>query len=713
MSGDVTADTTLNLPNELSHLTEIAENLYWSWNRRLRELFESIDPITWKSTGQNPIALLKTLNESKIEALKNDFEFRKELSDAYAAHRSYLNEKMETWFQKQYGPNYENHLIAYFSAEFGIATCMKIYSGGLGTLAGDHLKSASDLGVPLVSVGLFYRKGYFSQKISGDDWQEEHYPENIPGELPLKPVLETNSRDPLLISIPLEQREVRVRAWKVSVGKISLYLLDSNVPSHNSKEDCEITSELYGGDSEMRIKQEIILGFGGAKLLQTLGIKPTVYHLNEGHSAFVGLERVREILEVDPPGKSFSEAVEIVRNTSLFTTHTPVPAGIDTFSPEQIEKYLSWYHKRLKIHPSELFSMGQESNDSKSFNMAVLAIKLSRDVNAVSKLHREVVKKLWENLLKQESFSFEEDRPAHIKKHRRIASVTNGIHISSWISDSMAEVYDKYFGDGWRDFESSPELWLKVSEIPSEVLWTVRCQERTRFIELVRQRCNNNSLLDPNALTIGFARRFTSYKRATLALSDRDKLAKLLSDSDKPVQFVFSGKAHPRDNDGKRLIQEIIRFSKSESVRGRVVFLPDYVISTAKELVQGVDLWLNNPRRPLEACGTSGMKVLANGGLNASVLDGWWDEAYSPSCGWAIGPAINDGDFALQDKLDSESLYDILEHQIIPEFYDRTNGIPLKWVGRMKNSISKLPPQFNSDRMLMEYTQQHYIRDRN
>jgi starch phosphorylase len=345
--------------------------------------------------------------------------------------------------------------------------------------------------------------------------------------------------------------------------------------------------------------------------------------------------------------------------------------------------------------------------------MAVLAIKLSRDVNAVSKLHREVVKKLWENLLEQESFSFEEDRPAHIKRHRRLASVTNGIHIPSWISDSMADVYDQYLGNDWKDFESSPEMWSKVTEIPSEKLWKVRCQERAKFVEFVRVSCSNHSLLDPDALTIGFARRFATYKRATLALSDRDRLVKLLSDTEKPVQFVFSGKAHPRDNEGKKVMQEVIRFSKSESARFKVAFLPDYDISKTKRLVHGVDLWLNNPRRPLEACGTSGMKVLANGGLNASVLDGWWDEAYSPSRGWSIGTNTMMSDAALQDKQDSESLYDVLEHHIIPEFYDRTSGVPMKWVERMKHSISKLCPQFNTNRMLIDYSQHYYFRDTN
>jgi len=710
---DSTVDGALDLPEEMRHLTAIAGNMYWSWNRSLRRLFERIDPVAWHSVGENPIALLKSLDQSKILQLQNDVEFQREVSDAYETHRWYLHEKMETWFQKQYGQIYGNNLIAYFSAEFGIASCLRIYAGGLGILAGDHLKSASDLGVPLVGVGLFYRRGYFSQKVSDDGWQEEHYPENRPENLPLRPVLDANSGRPLLVSIPLGHREVRVRAWQVSVGRILLYLLDSYVPSQNSKDDCEITAELYGGDSDTRLKQEMILGFGGAKLLQVLGIKPSIYHMNEGHSAFVGLERIREILEGDKSGKSFSEAVETVRTSSLFTTHTPVPAGIDIFSPDQIEDHLSWYHERLGIPASELFSLGQESQDSKNFNMAVLAIKLSRDVNAVSKLHREVVKKLWENLLEQESFSFEEDRPAHIKRHRRLASVTNGIHIPSWISDSMADVYDQYLGNDWKDFESSPEMWSKVTEIPSEKLWKVRCQERAKFVEFVRVSCSNHSLLDPDALTIGFARRFATYKRATLALSDRDRLVKLLSDTEKPVQFVFSGKAHPRDNEGKKVMQEVIRFSKSESARFKVAFLPDYDISKTKRLVHGVDLWLNNPRRPLEACGTSGMKVLANGGLNASALDGWWDEAYSPSRGWSIGTNTMMSDAALQDKQDSESLYDVLEHHIIPEFYDRTSGIPMKWVERMKHSISKLCPQFNTNRMLIDYSQHYYFRDTN
>ena len=515
----------------------------------------------------------------------------------------------------------------------------------------------------------------------------------------------------MVISVPVADRQVAVRAWRISVGRIFLYLLDTNIRTSNSPADCDITSELYGGDSELRIKQEIVLGMGGVKLLNALGLKPTIFHMNEGHSAFAGLERIRSMLE-DNPGLSFHEALDRVRSTNLFTTHTPVAAGIDVFSREQIEHYLGFLPQNFHVSMNDVFALGQESSSSTSFNMAVLAIRLSRDVSAVSKLHKEVAKKLWNNVLQEESFDLDEKSSGEFKEIKKMDSVTNGIHILSWVSDSMADVYDQYLGAGWEDNVHNLETWRKVTDIPEGLLWEIRCRERARLVDFLRGRPAQSEAqaLDTRALTVGFARRFATYKRATLLFADGSRLEKLLNDKERPIQFVFAGKAHPRDNDGKRLIQEIHNFSKRHSVAGKLVFLEDYDMSTAKKLVQGVDLWLNNPRRPLEASGTSGMKVLANGGLNFSVLDGWWDEAYSQSSGWAIGSGIDIGHPYEQDKMDSESLYNILENQIIPDFYDRTEGLPLRWLRKMKHSMRTLTPIFSTRRMVMEYSQRFYFR---
>ncbi|MCL4519791.1 MAG: alpha-glucan family phosphorylase, partial [Thaumarchaeota archaeon] len=565
--------------------------------------------------------------------------------------------------------------------------------------------------IPLVGVGLFYRRGYFSQSLTNDGWQVESYPENDPLALPVEPVLHRDSSEPLIITVPLAERQVAVRAWRVSVGRVFLYLLDTNIRTRNSPSDCDITSELYGGDTELRMKQEIVLGFGGANLLSSLGLRPSIFHMNEGHSAFVGLERMRLMLE-DNPGLSFHEALERVRSTSLFTTHTPVAAGIDIFSREQVENYLEFIPRSLGVSMNDVFALGQETPNSNTFNMAVLAIRLSRDVGAVSKLHKEVAKKLWNNVLREESFDLDEKSSWEFKEGKRIDSVTNGIHIPSWVSESMADLYDRYLGQGWADNLNDLEMWRKVGEIPEGLLWEIKCRERAKLVDFIRrsQTQSEAQAFDTRALTIGFARRFATYKRATLLFADGPRFENLLNDKERPIQFVFAGKAHPRDNDGKRLIQEIYNFSKRQSVAGKLVFLEDYDISTAKRLVQGVDLWLNNPRRPLEASGTSGMKVLANGGLNFSVLDGWWDEAYSQSNGWAIGTGIDVGHPYEQDRLDSDSLYNKLGNQIIPDFFDRTEGIPLRWLRKMKHSIRTLAPMFNTRRMVMEYSQRFYFR---
>jgi glycogen phosphorylase len=689
-----------SLPKNLEPLRALSKNAYWSWNRRIERVFEQADPELWNLCSQNPVALVRHLPDSRLQFLSKDEKFLSELMVAEDYHNEYMRNAQRCWFSKTYGGDVRKDLVAYFSAEFGITNSLRTYSGGLGILSGDHLKSASDLCIPLVGIGLFYRKGYFSQSLSHDGWQVESYPENDPNLLGLEAVLDQKSYEPLMLKVPLADREVSVRVWRASIGRVYLYLLDTNFPQVNSPADCEITSELYGGDGDLRIRQEIILGFGGVLLLNSLGLYPTVYHMNEGHSAFASLQRIRNVME-ENSDISLSDALKKIRNSNLFTTHTPVAAGIDVFSRDHVQTYLGFLEKELRTSFNEIFSLGQENPSSDWFNMAVLAIRTSRDVNAVSKLHRHVATKLWNPVLRHEGL-----------ESTKMSSVTNGVHVLSWISDSMADLYEEYLGSGWEDRIQEPETWRRVSEIPEGLLWKIRCRQRELLVQFARERFRHDQgTLDPNALTIGFARRFATYKRATLLFSDLARLEKLVLDPERPVQFVFAGKAHPKDQGGKKLIQEIVNFSKKESVKGKIVFLADYDISTARHLVQGVDLWLNNPRRPMEASGTSGMKVLANGGLNISVLDGWWDEAYSPSTGWMIGGGLEQADPQEHDKVDAESLYSTLERNVIPDFYERTEGIPLRWVSKMKNSMRALTPVFSSSRMLMEYAQRFYFRD--
>ncbi|MHB8565804.1 MAG: alpha-glucan family phosphorylase [Nitrososphaerales archaeon] len=692
-------DSFHEFPQDLQHLWRLSTNFYWVWNRKIRRVFEKVDAGAWDGVGHNPIALLKQLSRERIKELAEDKEFLSQLYKACEVQRIYLHEKEKDWFEQTYGILHRNYLVAYFSAEFGITSCLRTYSGGLGILSGDHLKSASDLGIPLVGIGLFYKRGYFSQSLTNDGWQTETFPENDPDQLSIEPVPEKDSQEPLVLSVHIKDRQVRVRAWRASIGRVQLYLLDTNIPGLNSKEDCEITAELYGGDISTRIEQEMILGIGGAKLLTRLGIKPTTYHMNEGHSAFVSLERIRELVE-DSNAK-FSDARETVRASNLFTTHTPVPAGIDIFQKELFLEYLGYYAHRLGVSKEHLFSLGQETPSSTGFNMAVFAIRMSADVNAVSRLHKDVARRIWEGVLQEQNGDV-----------RSISSVTNGIHIPSWISQNMADLYDEYLGLGWMEVED-PDIWKKISQVPNELLWALRVSERRKLIEYVRDNFSPDSILDPNALTIGFARRFATYKRANLILNDLSRLERILCNSSRPVQFIFAGKAHPKDFEGKKIIQEIFNYAEtSEGARGKIVFLDDYDISVAQKMVQGVDLWLNNPRRPLEACGTSGMKVLANGGLNFSVLDGWWDEAFSASTGWAIGDGSETHDNLRQDRADGEALYDVLESQVIPEFFERdSSSVPVRWVDKIKRSIATLAPRFSTRRMVSEYSQRFYFKD--
>lgn len=704
-----------NLPEELQGLTFLASNLYYTWSREVREIFHLADRDSWVQSGHNPISVLKKLSPDRIHKLQRDSSFVSKLEHSVRLQKKYLADYSESWFTRSYeDQGIENSLVAYFSMEFGAASCLKIYSGGLGVLSGDHLKSSSDLGIPLVGIGLFYNTGYFSQGLNADGWQIEYYPTNKPEDLPIEPVVKRHSDEPLIFPVSLADRVVKVRVWKVSVGRVPLYLLDTYIPGENSTEDCSITRELYGGDSDNRIKQEIILGFGGAKLVRLLGLNPSVFHMNEGHSSFVSLERMSQLMQESDGRKiTFLEALRTIKSSTIFTTHTPVPAGIDIFTRGQIEHYLSQYPTKLDVGIDDIFSLGQESPDSAGFNMAVFAIRTSSMLNGVSNLHGHVARKLWERVLQEDDeFDFEQARSEEAQS-RKMESVTNGVHIASWISNPMAGLLDEYLGKDWESKSWKSETWRLVSNIPTERLWQVRQKSRADLLEFVHQRLGRHSrLLDRDTLTIGFARRFATYKRATLLFSDHSRLERVLQDTEKPIQFIFAGKAHPRDYEGKKFIQEIVTFLKRESTGGKIVFIRDYDIEVARNMVQGVDVWLNNPRRPLEASGTSGMKVLCNGGINLSVLDGWWDEAYTPSNGWAIGTGGAESNYALQDRQDAESLYDLLQNHVIPEFYERsTNGVPAKWTDRMKRSMSTLTPRFSSSRMVVEYAQDFYFRN--
>jgi starch phosphorylase len=654
--------------------------------------------------------MLGLIPQEKLAKLERDLSFHAHLESVYRDLQLYL--KNTTWFKEQH-MLVEQPEIAYFSAEFGLTESLPVYSGGLGVLAGDHLKSASDLGVPLVGIGLLYQRGYFQQYLNADGWQQEYYPELDFSTLPLAEALDPQGQ-PLMVSIDLINHKLFIKVWKLRVGRITLHLLDTNVTPNNS-EDREITSQLYGGDNEMRIKQEIVLGIGGATALAELGLKPSVYHMNEGHSAFLALERARRSMEEDK--LSFREASLLVKQTTVFTTHTPVPAGIDQFPRELVEKYFRNFANKLGISFNEFFSLGHQNgfDSSSEFNMAYLAMNYSSYINGVSKLHAQVSRRMWQASWKNIPF---EEIP--------IDSITNGVHTRSWISSEICELFDRYLGIGWLEEPANHACWNNVDDIVDSELWRTHEQRRDKMISFVRKRLMEQygrrgatpgeiklagEVLNSGYLTIGFSRRFASYKRGTLIFRNLERLKRILNNPQCPVQLVFAGKAHPRDNFGKELIKTIIHLARDPQLRDRIVFLENYDLSVARYLVQGIDVWLNTPRRPMEASGTSGMKVIFNGGLNLSILDGWWCEGYTPDTGWAIGHGEEYDNHDYQDDVEANAIYDALEKEIAPTFYDRgRDGIPREWVAKMKRSIKLLAPQFNSNRMVQEYTDKFYIK---
>ncbi len=697
-----------SLTEELAALQRVAYNLWWCWEPDATALFRRLDPDLWKSTRHNPVEMLGILQQTTLEALKGD--------EGFMAHLKLVDEKLtdylqaKTWFQKT-GTGTSKMKIAYFSMEYGLHESLPIYSGGLGILAGDHLKSASDLGLPLVGVGLLYRQGYFRQYLNNEGWQQEYYPENDFYNLPLTLERDKNGA-PLAFELSFGPRTFKVHIWRVQVGRVPLYLLDTNL-EENSPEDRLITAQLYFGDKEMRMIQEILLGIGGIRALRTLGIIPNVCHMNEGHAAFLALERIRLLMEKQ--GISFNEAREIVRAGNIFTTHTPVEAGIDHFAPELLDKYFSSYFTTLGISHDEFIGLGRQNpkNRQETFCMAVLALKLAGHANGVSQLHGEVSRRMWKNLW-----------PELPEEQLPLSSITNGVHTRTWMSNHMASLLIRYLGTRWLDDPTDHNVWRRIAKIPDAELWRTRLSCREKLVDFARKRLKEQlikvgatskeiataeEVLDPEALTIGFARRFATYKRGTLLLRDLDRLAALLNNPEMPVQFIFAGKAHPQDQEGKELIRQIVQTSHQERFRHRIVFIEDYDMEVARHLVQGVDVWLNTPLRPMEASGTSGMKVAFNGGLNLSVLDGWWCEGYQGNNGWAIGKGEVYEDIEYQNQVEGRALYDLLEKEVIPHFYERgSDGVPRPWIATMKASMQSLCPVFSTDRMVQEYTGHSY-----
>ncbi len=699
-----------DIPAALQPLTELAQNLWWVWNPDAVELFRRLDRKMWSEVYHNPVKLLGLLPQDKLAEAANDDGYRGHLSRVYAAFRDHMDRP--GWYAKEHADT--KMLVAYYSAEFGLHESLPIYSGGLGILAGDHLKSASEIGLPLVGVGLLYRNGYFQQYLSADGWQQEAYPELDFYNLAVQPCTNTDG-SALHVRVDLPDNAVFCKVWRVNVGRIPLYLLDTNIPE-NAPADRDITARLYGTGTDLRIKQEIVLGIGGTRALEAMNVNATIFHMNEGHAAFLALERIRTRIAA-ASNLTFDEARQQVMATNVFTTHTPVPAGIDMFTSETMLKFFGPMIPALKLNEEGFLALGREdvTNQKSGFSMAVLAIRLADSANGVSWLHGDVSRHMWHNIW-----------PAVPPDEVPIKHVTNGIHTRSWLAPDIQFVLERYLSDKWKSDPTDHTIWDGVSQIPDEELWRAHERCRERLVSWTRRKLHEemakrgaafddlsvaDQVLDPEALTIGFARRFATYKRGALLMRDPERLKRLLEDTKRPIQFVFAGKAHPADNEGKELIRAIVNFARQNpQVRRRFVFLENYDFNVARYLVQGVDVWLNTPKRGMEASGTSGMKAAANGVPNCSILDGWWVEGYSSDVGWAIGRGESYPDPNLRDDLESRSLYDLLEKRIIPEFYERgIDNLPHAWIARMKACIRKLAPVFNTNRMVREYAETFYI----
>ena len=697
------------LPQRISKLSEIANNLWWSWNTEFLRLLKMIDLDLWEASEKNPVKFLKLISQEKIEQIVHDQNFLREYDKVTENFDNYMNSK-NSWFSKKY-PNNKEDLIAYFSAEYGLDEIVPIYSGGLGILSGDHLKSASDLGLPFVAIGLLYKNGYFNQKINSRGEQCSEYYNIDLYNLPIHPVKDEMDDD-VIIDIPLDGRTLYLKLWQINVGRIKLYLMDSDI-EQNDDDFKSITLRLYGGDKEMRIRQEIVLGMAGVKALKVLNYKPSVYHMNEGHSSFLTLELIKNIMEEKQI--SFEMAKEIATVQTVFTTHTPVPAGNDIFDIGLIDKYFNGFWDKLGITREEFLKLGMAGNEMNSgFNMGILALKIAGKKNGVSKLHgavsRELFSEVWPNIAEDES---------------PITYVTNGIHTCTWLAPNIKELYNEYLPPYWQDNIQFDSTWEKIENIPNEKLWAAHIERKEKLIRLIKENISQRyvssgigydqiseivSKLNPKALTIGFARRFATYKRATLIFKDIARLTQILNDEEHPVQLVFAGKAHPADKEGQDLIKYIHEISLMPQFKGKIFILENYNIGISRYLISGVDVWLNNPRRPMEASGTSGEKASVNGVINFSVLDGWWCEGYTGTNGWTIGTNATYDSYEEQDKADSNSLYHTLENKIIPAYYNQDKeGVSEEWLAYMKNSIKTTGGKYSTSRMVAEYVDDLYM----
>lgn len=701
-------EVKITLPEKLKPLETVAYNLWWAWNTPASALYKEINEELWEESGHNPITVISSLTKEDCNRLLNDEVFMANLQDVYESYKKYMS--MPKWYSKAY-KDQSDMLVAYFSAEYGIHESVELYSGGLGILSGDHCKSTSDMGIPLVAVGLLYRNGYFHQYTNSDGWQQEKYPYNEFFNMPMKPAQDEKGKD-IYVSVKIGQRNVNIKVWKMQVGLMTLILMDTDLQD-NHPDDRVITGKLYDGDSSMRIRQEIVLGVGGCRALVACGLKPTVYHLNEGHPAFASLERIKLLME---EGVDFRLATEIVRKSTLFTTHTPVPAGFDVFSIEQIKEYLSDIYSAVGINLNLIMNFGRinRTDTSEPFNMAVAGINLSTYRNGVSELHGDVSRRMFHSLWSNAVLS-----------KVPIGHVTNGVHLPSFMSTDFKNILNRHVSEEWYTKPYNFDIWEKIQNIPDNVLFDVKRNQRERLVSFIRKRMKETikrsggsvnelmsaeDILNPDALTIGFARRFATYKRAYLLFTDEARLLKIVSNPEKPVQFVIAGKAHPKDNGGKEIIKKIIHIARKPEFRKHIVFLEDYNIEVARYLTRGVDVWLNNPRRPMEASGTSGMKAAANGALNFSILDGWWVEGYNGNNGWAIGAGEEYPNDDYQDYVEGMEIYDKLENEIVPTFYSKDKtGIPRTWIGMIKENLRTIPGFFNSSRMLMDYTNQYYV----
>jgi glycogen phosphorylase len=693
----------------MENLRELALNLWFSWTTDAVELFDYLDERLWEATSHNPVQTLIRLSKHRLNEILQD--------EGFLAHAEKVTRRFRAYIKPDGSYEYRldqpvNFTTAYFSLEFGLTECLPIYSGGLGVLAGDHLKSSSDLSLPLVGVGLLYREGYFRQKLTPDGWQQEYYPRVEVDILPLEKQMDS-AGEPLLVSVDLAGETLWCRVMKISVGRVPLYLLDADIPE-NSPRLRATTARLYGGDAETRIRQEILLGIGGCRALAALGIDPMVFHLNEGHAAFTLLERMRYFMEEH--GLSIEEAREMVTAQSILTVHTPVPAGNDVFDRGLVEKYFGSTVRKMGMDFQTFLRLGRRLplDDAEGFCMTVLGLRMTARTNGVSQLHSRVAKDMWREV-------WPKAEPQEVP----INHVTNGIHIPSYISRDLLRVYDRYLGPGWTEDPDNEKIWQRTDDIPDTELWRTHERCRTRLVQFARRRIAQQlkarnaapaeqevaeKILDPDALTICFARRFATYKRATLLFREPDRLAKFLSNPDRPAQLIFAGKAHPADNAGKEMIRKITQLAKEEPFRNRMAFIEDYDLNVARYMVQGADIWLNTPTRPLEACGTSGMKAAANGALNVSILDGWWDEGYIGDNGWAIGRGEEYNDKEYQDAIESRALYDLLEESVKPLFYERgVDELPREWIRLMRRSLRTICPVFNSHRMVSDYVETCYV----